>query len=145
MPMPANKPLGVQVRAPSSRELSLDQTTRRVSSERTAQQSRKLSSTWIDFGAIRVSSTANALAICRRLLPGGRLLGREYSVTNPKRPDKSPGSFRINVQTGRWADFATGEAGGDIISLVAWLCDVRQAEAARRLANMLSIKLGEVE
>jgi hypothetical protein len=36
-------------------------------------------------------------------------------------PDQNPGSFSINVRTGRWADFATGDKGGDVISLAAYL------------------------
>ena len=31
---------------------------------------------------------------------------REYVALNPTRADKRAGSFKINLQTGRWADFA---------------------------------------
>ena len=40
---------------------------------------------------------------------------------NPTRPDRRPGSFKINLTTGRWADFATGDRGGDPVSLAAYL------------------------
>jgi hypothetical protein len=93
----------------------------------------------IDFSAIRSASQQNAHAICNRILPGGRVVAGEYVVRNPKRADRRPGSFKVNLQTGRWADFATGDKGGDLISLVAWLFDLTQAEAARRLASLLSI------
>ena len=93
----------------------------------------------IDFGAIRSVAQRNAHAICNRIIPGGRIVAGEYVVRNPKRADRRQGSFKINLQTGRWADFATGDRGGDLISLVAWLFDLTQAEAARRLASLLSI------
>ena len=71
------------------------------------------------------------------LLPGGVQRGNEYVVRNPLRNDRHAGSFKINLITGRWSDFATGDAGGDIISLVAYLDGIPQREAARRLADML--------
>jgi len=48
----------------------------------------------------------------------------------------------VNRFNGRWCDFATGDKGGDPISLVAYLADVSQAEAARWLAQMLGIETG---
>ena len=93
----------------------------------------------IDFDEVRALAQRNALAICNRVLPGGRVVGGEYEVRNPKRPDRTPGSFRINLRTGRWADFATGDRGGDLISLVAWRFDVTQLEAARCLSDLLSL------
>ncbi len=86
-------------------------------------------------------TVATALAvtpdILARWLPGGRIEGREYVVRNPKRRDQRPGSFKVNLVTGRWADFATGDTGGDPISLAAYLAGCSQVEAARQLAVML--------
>ena len=45
--------------------------------------------------------------------------GHEYVARNPTRADRRPGSFKINLRTGRWADFATGDKGGDPVSLAA--------------------------
>ena len=73
--------------------------------------------------------------------PGGRVAGHEYVVRNPNRGDQHPGSFKINLRTGRWADFATGETGGDLIALVAWRYGVRQIEAAEHLADFLGIQI----
>ena len=39
-------------------------------------------------------------------------------------------------------DFATGDKGGDPVSLVAYLADVSQGEAARLLAKMLGLETG---
>jgi hypothetical protein len=62
---------------------------------------------------------------------------------NPRRVDRSLGSFKVNRFNGKWCDFATGDKGGDPISLVAYVEGITQGEAARRLARMLGVKLGD--
>ena len=52
------------------------------------------------------------------------------------------GSFKINLKTGRWADFATGDKGGDPVSLVAFIENCKQGEAALKLARMLGLDAG---
>jgi hypothetical protein len=69
------------------------------------------------------------------------LLPTASTARNPRRADRRPGSFRINLNTGRWADFATGDGGGDVVSLAAYLFSISQAEAARQIAGMLGIKV----
>jgi hypothetical protein len=59
---------------------------------------------------------------------------------NPKRADRHLGSFKINRFNCRWADFATGDKGGDPISLVAYLAGVSHIEAAHLLAQMLGLE-----
>jgi hypothetical protein len=75
----------------------------------------------------------------QRWLPDGRRSGQEWVARNPTRADRHPGSFKVNLVTGRWADFATGHVGGDAISLAAYLFGLSQVDAARRIATMLSI------
>ena len=58
---------------------------------------------------------------------------------NPTRADRRPGSFKINCRSGQWADFATGDRGGDVVSYVAYITGTAQVEAARRLAEALGI------
>jgi hypothetical protein len=93
----------------------------------------------IDFKAINRQALKDLPAVLSRLLPGGHREGHEYRVRNPNRGDRSPGSFSINMTNGRWADFATGDRGGDIISLVAYLEGCGQAKSARLLCRMLTI------
>jgi hypothetical protein len=93
----------------------------------------------IDFAAVDRAALGRLPEILARWLPGGRIEGREYVVRNPKRRDQRPGSFKVNLDTGRWADFATGDKGGDPISLAAFLAGCSQVDAARRLAAMLGI------
>ncbi len=82
-------------------------------------------------------------AVLAQWLPGGQVRSGEYLVRNPKRADDKPGSFSINIRSGRWADFATGDSGGDLISLAAYLFHLSQAEAAKGLAEMLGESLYE--
>ena len=96
----------------------------------------------IDFDRVRAAAQQSALAICHRIIPGGRVVVGEYVVRNPRRADRNPGSFKVNLRTGRWADFATGDKGGDAISLAAHLHGLSQLEAARKLAAMLGVQNG---
>ena len=66
-------------------------------------------------------------------------LKRRVRRTNPTRNDRHPGSFKVNLRSGVWSDFATGDAGGDPISLFAYLNGLSQLEAARSLAQELRI------
>ena len=93
----------------------------------------------IDFGRVNRAALSNANAIVRGLLPEGRLEGHEWVARNPLRPDRRLGSFKVNVTTGRWADFATGDGGGDLVSLAAFVAGLPQREAAIRLAETMGV------
>ena len=95
--------------------------------------------TRIDFLEVDEAALLALPEILDRFAPGGVIHGVEWSGRNPRRVDRRPGSFKVNVKTGRWADFATGDAGGDVISLVAYLADLSQREAAYRLSDMLGL------
>jgi hypothetical protein len=96
----------------------------------------------LDFDKINAAALASLPAVLNRLLPGAKTIGREVVALNPTRGDKRPGSFRINRYNCKWADFATGDKGGDPVSLVAYLAGVSQGEAARLLAQMLGLDCG---
>jgi hypothetical protein len=96
----------------------------------------------IDFDRINAEALVCLDAICRRLLPDGRREGHEYLALNPRRGDRCLGSFKINLRTGAWADFATNDRGGDPVSLIAFIEDCKQGEAARKLARMLDLDAG---
>jgi hypothetical protein len=93
-----------------------------------------------DFDAINRAAMAALPAVLSRLLPGGKRDKHEYVALNPRRADRHAGSFRINMRTGKWADFATKDRGGDPVSLVAYLEDLSQPKAARLLAKMLGVR-----
>jgi hypothetical protein len=75
-------------------------------------------------------------------VPSGRIRAGEYLALNPGHGDRSPGSFSINMRLGRWADFSSGDKGGAVASLIAFLENCSQVEAARLLAKMLGIGAG---
>ena len=96
----------------------------------------------IDFAEINRAALVSLPAVLARILPGGKRVGSEVVALNPRRADRRLGSFKVNRYNGRWADFATGAKGGDPVSLVAYLADVPQGEAARLLARMLGLDEG---
>jgi hypothetical protein len=93
----------------------------------------------VDFGRVNRAALAVLPSLLQRWLPDGRIEGAEYTARNPTRADKRPGSFKINLRSGKWADFATGDKGGDPIALAAYVNRCSQVEAARQLADMLGL------
>lgn len=91
------------------------------------------------FEEVNAAARLQIKALAERWLSQTRMSGDNLMAVNPTREDKSIGSFSINVRSGAWADFATGDAGGDIISFFAYLHGMSQIEAARELANILGV------
>jgi len=91
----------------------------------------------INFTQVKNFLKGHEEAILKHLLPTGKIAGSEYIALNPTRNDKNLGSFRINTRTGRWADFATGDKGGDIISLYAYVKGINQRTAAKELLRLV--------
>lgn len=94
----------------------------------------------INFARVNRTALAHIDEILTRWLPDGRREAGEYVALNPRRPDRRRGSFKVNLASGRWGDFATGDKGGDLIALAAYLFQLDQGEAAHRLADMLGIE-----
>ncbi len=92
----------------------------------------------VDFAAVNRAALANLPALVARWLPGGRQVGHEWVCANLR--GEAGESCRVNIRTGRWSDFATGERGGDPVSLAAAVHRLHQGEAARRLAVMLGLE-----
>jgi putative DNA primase/helicase len=94
----------------------------------------------IDFSDISNAALAALDMLIPKLLPGGHRSGDEWVCRNPTRNDNSAGSFKVNLRSGVWSDFATGDKGGDAIDLMAYLEGRSNLEAARELADMLGVK-----
>lgn len=87
----------------------------------------------IQFGPLREALLADAEILVVRWLPGGQFDGPEYRCA-----DLSGGhghSCSVNVKTGKWADFATGEQGNDLIGLYAAIHSLSNAKAAIQVAR----------
>ncbi len=93
----------------------------------------------IDFAKINVAAMADLPSVLRRWLPDAKVIGEELVAKNPTRNDRKAGSYKVNIRTGMWADFATTHRGNDPVSLIAYLDGTGQVEAARRLAEALGI------
>jgi len=94
----------------------------------------------VDFAGLAETALPYLPQLVARWLPDGRQVGAEWIARNPTRTDRRPGSFRVNLRTGRWADFASGDRGGDVVSLAAYLTGMGQRDAALRLAAALGIR-----
>jgi hypothetical protein len=97
----------------------------------------------IDFTAVDAAALPSLPLILLRWLPDGKRRGREFVAKNPTRADRTPGSFSINLVTGKWADFATNARGSGVISLAAYLFRLSKPDAARFVAGMLGIREGQ--
>lgn len=93
------------------------------------------------FETIAKAALGQSVQLLERWLPAGRLVGHEYHVGNLQ---GEPGeSLRINTRTGRWADFAADESGGDLISLRAAIDHSNQGAAMRSVADELGLEVPE--
>ncbi len=93
-----------------------------------------------DIRTVAAAALQSVEQVLAKWLPGGMRKGAEWVCLNPTRPDAKPGSFSVNLDTGRWADFASSAAkGGDLVALVAYLEGCRQGEAARLLGGFLGL------
>lgn len=95
----------------------------------------------VDFARINAAALPRLPELLERWLPDGRRVGCEYVARNPRRNDKHAGSFKVNLESGRWADFAAGDTvrGGDVVALAAYLAGCSQREAAEQLARALGV------
>lgn len=93
----------------------------------------------VDFDRVNAAALRNVNAVVEGLLPDGRRDGAEWVARNPLRNDRKPGSFKVNLLSGKWGDFATTDRGGDLVSLAAFVAALPQREAAIRLAESLGV------
>lgn len=95
----------------------------------------------IDFKQIAYAALCRGHSLVPQWLPGGEMAGAEYKCLNPTRSDHRKGSFSINLVSGVWSDFATGDSGADLISLYAYIHHLSQLDAAKAVAEQLGITL----
>lgn len=88
----------------------------------------------IDFTGINRRLLAAAHTYLETWLPGGKTEGLNYVVRNPRRDDVHP-SLKVHIEEGNWKDFASGDGGGDLISLYAYVHGLSQGDAAKALLS----------
>ena len=91
----------------------------------------------IDFTELNVMALSRSSSWLSEIAPDGEIKGKEY-VAGTKHGGAG-GSFSFNLLTGKWADFATDEKGGDPVSLVASAKNLSRGEAAKWLLDRLGI------
>lgn len=91
----------------------------------------------IDFERLARTLLDMADRLVPAWLPGGRRNGHEWTCGNLA---GEPGdSCSVNLTTGAWGDFATGDKGGDLISLYAAILGLNNGQAAIRLTEELRL------
>ena len=92
----------------------------------------------LDFAAINAAARRQLPALVARWLPDGTLSGNEYTVRNPTRGDREPGSFKINLSTGTTQDLQISGSGLAKLGLTA-ATTVRTPSAANLQGQTLTI------
>lgn len=87
----------------------------------------------IKFDALAKELLSRAESLLEQWLPGGVRRGHEYVCGSVRGGEGT--SCSINVNTGMWSDFSTGEKGGDLISLYAACNDLSSGKAAVQVAR----------
>jgi len=95
----------------------------------------------IDFGRIAAVALDRAEVLVASWLPAGKRVGHEWQCGSLAGDAGS--SCSVNLRTGAWGDFATDEAGGDLVSLYAAIHHIGQGRAARELAEQLGLDAGD--
>jgi hypothetical protein len=89
----------------------------------------------IRFGELAAALLANAESLLAKWLPGGRREGNEWKCGDLQ---GAPGrSCSVNIKTGVWSDFQSGETGADLLDLFAAIHGLSQqkGKAARQVAE----------
>jgi len=95
-----------------------------------------------DCKMIAAHALAHIEAICTRWLPDGKKAGHEWEIGDRHgAPGKSLKVHLSGAKAGMWADFSTGDKGGDLVSLVAFVEGTAQGDAARKLADFLGLPI----
>lgn len=76
------------------------------------------------------------IEVLKMLVGSGKIEGGDYVALNLRRNDSRLGSFRIDIQTGRFHDFATGDRGGSILDLASFVYDCDLLTAAQKLQQL---------
>jgi len=99
------------------------------------------------FADVKTAALKDIDRVLSHWLPSGKRIdgGKEYTAPNPTRSDKRAGSLKINLSKGTWADFATGDKGGDLIDLVRYLDGGTDVEACNKLADLLNVSPGAAQ
>lgn len=87
----------------------------------------------MDYSELNQYLLSRAREIIPQWLPGGKVQGREFQVGDLT---GAPGrSLSVNLDTGKWADFAADIKGGDLVSLYAAIHSLDQSKAKEAMCK----------
>ncbi len=92
----------------------------------------------INFEALARALLDQAPSLLAQWLPDGVQRGHEYVCASLQGGKGS--STSVNLTNGRWADFSTGEQGGDLLSLYAIANGLTMGKAAVQVARELGLE-----
>lgn len=87
----------------------------------------------IDYARLGDDLLARADTLLADWFPQGKKLGHEFKVGSLN--GEAGASLSINIKTGVWKDFSTGDTGGDLIALYAARLGMSQHDAAMDLSS----------
>jgi hypothetical protein len=87
----------------------------------------------LDFDGLARQLLASAETHLASWLPAGRKRGNSWVAGNLS--GAAGQSLKVNITTGAWADFATGDHGSDLVSLYAAIYSLPMGEAYRELGG----------
>lgn len=90
----------------------------------------------IDFESLNRDLLSQVRLLLPAWLPAGKLVGQEFCCGSLR--GEVGDSLKVNINTGIWADFASNDKGGDLISLYASINGLSQIESAQQLV----VKIG---
>jgi len=97
-----------------------------------------------DFSLVGRVALDSIHTLLQEWFPNGVKEGSEYCVGS--RAGEAGQSLRVRLtgdKAGVWSDFSDGAAGGDLISLYAFIHDLKPGQACKALAERLSITLSD--
>ena len=97
----------------------------------------------VSFQEIKQGYKQCPIEILKRLVGNGKIEGGDYVALNPRRSDKKAGSFRIDIASGKFHDFSTGDSGSSIIDLTAFVYDCDLLTAAQKLQQFFPSLAGK--
>ncbi|SFG30006.1 Predicted P-loop ATPase and inactivated derivatives [Duganella sp. CF458] len=99
-----------------------------------------------DFSLVGRVALDSIHTLLQDWFPNGVKEGHEFCIGS--RDGEAGQSLRIRLtgdKAGVWSDFSDGAAGGDLISLYAFIHDLKPGQACKALAELLSISLSETQ
>ena len=90
----------------------------------------------VNFEELKQQYKQYPIETLKKLVGNGKIEGGDYVALNPRRSDKKSGSFRIDIASGKFHDFATGDSGSSIIDLTAFVYDCDLLTAAQKLQQL---------